>query len=317
VVAGPLAVTAACAVLGACALAVAAWRRPGPHALRHARRRLVVAVGIASVALASVAVAAARRASPTAPPAGLRVTFLDVGQGDATLVQDRSAAILVDAGPPDGPIVQRLRRAGVRRLDLLAVTHAQADHEGGAAAVLRAVPVGAVLDGRDGVRSPDGARMAAEMRRRGVRRIVPDAGQVVRIGRLELRVLAPRREPGSLHAGEDPNQRAIVAEVRAERRRILLTADAESDVTAGLALGPADVMKVAHHGSADPGLAGVLARVRPRIAVIEVGAHNIYGHPAPPTLDALAGVPATYRTDEDGSVRLDLEHGVWRVRTHA
>jgi competence protein ComEC len=179
------------------------------------------------------------------------------------------------------------------------------------------MPVGAVLDGRDGVPSADGSRMAAEMARRGIRRIVPDAGEVLRAGALSLRVLSPRREDAALHAGADPNQRAIVAEVAARGARLLLTADAESDALTGLALQPADVLKVSHHGSADAGLPEVLARVRPRIAVIEVGAHNTYGHPAPSTLAALGQVPATYRTDRDGSVRLDLVSGGWQVRTHA
>ena len=77
-------------------------------------------------------------------------------------------AILVDTGPPDGPILTRLRHAGVRRLDLLVVTHAQADHDGGAAAVLRRAAGALVLDGRDGVRDPAARRMAAQAARRRV-----------------------------------------------------------------------------------------------------------------------------------------------------
>ena len=106
-------------------------------------------------------------------------------------IQDRRTSVLVDTGPPDGGVVARLRRAGVRRLDLLVVTHAQADHDGGAAAVLRAMPVGMLLDGRDGVREPLGLRMAAEARRRRVAVAVPEAGQTLRAGGIELRVLSP------------------------------------------------------------------------------------------------------------------------------
>jgi competence protein ComEC len=279
-----------------------------------ARRPAPVAVAVAVVLAVALLNAPP---PPPGPPAGLRVTFLDVGQGDATLIQHRRTSVLVDTGPPDGGIVRRLHRAGVSRLDLLVVTHAQADHEGGAAAVIGAMPVGLVLDGRDGVHEPLGARMEAAARRRAVAVVAPEAGQTLRSGKVELRVLSPAREPPEAHLGTDPNQRAIVAEARVGRFRMLLTADAESDVLSTLDLGAVDVLKVAHHGSADPGLAGVLDRLRPRLAAIEVGAHNTYGHPVPNTIRTLEASGAmVYRTDQDGSVRLEEDGGVLRVSTH-
>lgn len=293
-------------VAGAVALILAAT------ASRGARRGLPALIAL------GLAVAVALRPAPVPPPDGLRVTFLDVGQGDATLVQDRHSAVLVDTGPRDGGVVGRLRRAAVERLDALVVTHAQADHQGAAAAVLRALPVGVVLDGRDGVRSPEGDRFAAAASARGVRLVAADAGQVLRAGKLELRVLHPRREPRSLHAGADPNERAVVSLVRYGRVRVLLTADAESEVLSALDLPAADVMKVSHHGSADPGLPALLRRVRPAVAVISVGARNRYGHPAPPTLRALdRAVPSVHRTDRDGSVRIDARGSRLEVSEHA
>jgi len=257
-------------------------------------------------------------ASPAGAPPGLRVTFLDVGQGDATLVQDGERSVLVDAGLPEAGIVELLRRAGVRRLDLFVATHASADHEGGAAAVVLALPVSLILDGRDGVPTPGGDAMAVAAGTRGVRLIAARAGQELRLGGLRLRVLWPRPEAPALHAGAEPNDRAVVLEVEARGARALLTADAESGVLSQLELRPVDVLKVSHHGSADPGLPAVLDRLRPRIAGIEVGAENTYGHPAPSTLAALARVPVVVRTDRDGTVRLDLTApGRWEVRAHA
>ena len=251
-------------------------------------------------------------------PAGLRITFLDVGQGDATLIQWRRSAILVDTGPPDGPILTRLRHAGVRRLDVLVVTHAQADHDGGAAAVLGALRVALVLDGRDGIRDPGGLRMAAQAARRGVRVVAARAGEVLRVGAVALRVLWPAGARGPADAGGDPNQRAIVAEADAGGVRTLLTADAESDVLAGLDLGRVDVLKVSHHGSADPGLPALLQRLRPRLAAIEVGRHNVYGHPAATTVRALlAAGAALVRTDRDGSVSVEPVGGALRIHAHA
>jgi competence protein ComEC len=281
---------------------------------RTARRPAVLAIAV--VVVGAVVALSAPPAAP-GPPPGLRVTFLDVGQGDATLIQHRRTSVLVDSGPPDGEIVGRLRRAGVRRLDLLVVTHAQADHEGGAAAVLRAMPVSLVLDGRDGVRDVLGARMAAEARRLAVPRALPQAGQTLRAGAIALRVLWPSRD-GPVEAGADPNDRAIVAEARIGRVRILLTSDAESAVLSALDLAPVDVLKVSHHGSADPGLARLLERLRPRVAAIEVGAGNTYGHPVPATIRTLrASGAVVYRTDRDGSVRLEERGGALTVTRHA
>jgi competence protein ComEC len=299
----PWLVAAVCLGAAAAILAPAA-RRPG-------------ALAVLAAALAAVALLRAPARAP-APPTGLRVTFLDIGQGDATLIQERGTSVLVDTGPPEGGIVARLRHAGVGRLDLLVVTHAQADHEGGAAAVMGAMPVALLLDGRDGVREPIGLRMAAEARRRRVPTATPEAGETIRAGRIELRILSPVREPPEDHGGQDPNQRAIVAEARVDGVRMLLTADAESDVLSGLDLEPVDVLKVSHHGSADPGLAAVLERLRPRVDGIEVGAHNTYGHPVPATVRTLeAAGGAVYRTDRDGNVRLEERAGRLVVTTHA
>jgi competence protein ComEC len=299
----PIAVAAVCAAIAA-ALVVRAARRP------------VVAAAFV-VVFGGVALVGAPNA-PAGTPPGLRVTFVDVGQGDATLIQHRRTTVLVDTGPPDGGIVAKLRKAGVGRIDLLVVTHAQADHDGGAAGVLRAMPVGLVLDGRDGIREPLGLRMAAEAARRAVPRVVPDAGQTLRAGAIELRVLWPARDPRRPPIEGDPNDRAIVAEALVGRFRMLLTAEAESHVLSRLDVGPVDVLKVAHHGSADPGLPALLERLRPQVATIGVGARNEYGHPVAATLRALrAAGAAVYRTDRDGSVRLEEQGGALTMERHA
>jgi len=279
----------------------------------HVRRaRAPLAVGV----LLAAALAVALRPAAATPPASLAVSFLDVGQGDATLIQHGGSAVLVDTGPPDGPILDRLKRMGARRLDALVVTHAQADHEGGAAAVLANLPVGLLLDGGDGTRTAEHAALVAAAARHRVRRLPAVAGQVLRAGPIELRVLwPPPRVPGGPPPGTDPNQLAVVAHVRDGDFDLLLPADAESDVIAALTLPPVEALKVAHHGSADPGLAALLARLRPRVAAIEVGRHNRYGHPTAQALAALRAVPAVYRTDRDGTVRITVTGGRMRVVT--
>lgn len=293
---GPLGVLG---VYAALALSVIAWRRAPRRG-----RRASAAVLAAGVAAALAALAAGH--GPGAPPRDLTISFLDVGQGDATLIQHGEAAVLVDTGPAGGPLLARLRRAGVRRLDVLVVTHDASDHDGAAEELLGAIPVAIVLDGEEQTASDEVRRLAAAHR---VRRIASDAGQVIRAGPLELRVLWPRRDPAA-PADAEPNDRATVLHVRDGDFDLLLTADAESDVLAGLTLPAVEALKVSHHGSDDPGLPDLLARLRPQVAVIEVGAHNSYGHPTPSTLAALrSAVPLVRRTDRHGTVQITVRGG--------
>ncbi|MFP5362171.1 MAG: ComEC/Rec2 family competence protein [Thermoleophilia bacterium] len=279
------------------------WRR-----LPRTGRRATAAV-LAVASITGVAALAAGH-GPGRPPTDLTVSFLDIGQGDATLIQHGDAAVLVDTGPRRGPLLARLRRAGVRRLDALVVTHDAADHDGETEALLAALPVGLVVDGEEATSGGDVRRLAAA---RGVRRIASDAGQVIRAGALQLRVLWPRRDPPA-PADAEPNDRATVLHVRDGDFDLLLTADVESDVLSGLQLPVVEALKVSHHGSDDPGLPGLLARLRPQAAVIAVGRRNSYGHPAPATLSALAAaVPVVRRTDRDGTVRVTVEDGRMRV----
>jgi competence protein ComEC len=282
------------------ALAVAAL------AARH--RRLRPLAVLAALAAVATLVLHPRTTVAPPPPGTLRVTALDVGQGDATLLQADGHAVLVDAGPPGTDLVGRLRAAGVRRLDALVLTHPQLDHDGDAPAVLRAIPTDLLLDGRDGDRSPTSTAIDAPAAAAHARVVAAQQGQTLHAGPLTLAVLwPPPHDPVTVTAG-DPNDRAVVALATAYDKSVLLTADAESPILAPLDLPAVDVLKVSHHGSADPGLPQLLQQLHPRVALIEVGAHNTYGHPAPSTLQALhtAGVTSIRRTDRDGTVRLDL-----------
>jgi competence protein ComEC len=256
-----------------------------------------------------------RLAAPPAPPGEVTVSFLDVGQGDATLVHDGGgAAVLVDGGPADARVARLVRRAGVRHLSAVVATHASADHHGGLREVIERIPVDLLLEGGDGTRHPQFRGVLAAARERGVRTVPARAGLRLRAGGLRLRVVSPPpRPPGP--APEDPNPRAVTTIVSAGAFDLLLSADAESPTLLGLDLPDVDAMKVPHHGSADPGLPEVLRRLRPEVAAIEVGAENGYGHPAPSTLTALRAVPRVYRTDRHGTVRLSLRDGAMEVMT--
>jgi competence protein ComEC len=286
---------------------VAAWRLASRR-----RRAAAVALGAAVLALGWT-----RFAGAPAPPSVPTVSFLDVGQGDATLVQDGAgAAVLFDGGPPEGRAYRALRAAGVGRLDLMVATHQSRDHQGGLHEVLDRIPTSTLLENGDGTRDPDFNRLIAEAREHHVRILGPRQGELLHVGRLSIRVLGPPpRDPGP--PPDDPNPRGLAAVVSEGDFDLFLSADAESDAILQYPLEPVEAMKVSHHGSADPGLPEVLDRLRPQVAAIEVGKDNTYGHPAPPTLAALrARVPRVYRTDRDGTVRLAVRGGRLTVATH-
>jgi len=251
---------------------------------------------------------------PPPPPAGLRVTFLDVGQGDGCLVEAPGVRLLVDQGPPDARVADQLRRLGVRRLTALVLTHPQRDHVGGAAEVLRKLRVGFVLDPRLATTGPEEQDAMREVRRRRVRVVEARAGRAFRIGRLRVAVLWP---DGPGFPGEDPNLRATILLVSYGQVDLLLTADAESPVTLPLDPPPVEILKVAHHGSADQGLTELLERVQPKVAVISVGLGNDYGHPTPSTVQALERAPGLrlYRTDLDGRVVVESDGARLWVRS--
>jgi competence protein ComEC len=235
------------------------------------------------------------------PPPGLRVSVLDVGQGDAILLRPAGApAVLVDGGPPGAGLIRKLEEAGVTSLGAAVVTHDQSDHAGGIAELLGALPVERLVFAR--LRR----ELIAEAAAAGVepRRVV--AGQELRSGRLRLRVLWPPPELLGGTSGEDPNQLALVMEARWRGFSMLLMADAEAEAVP-LDPAPVDVLKVAHHGSADAGLGELLDEIRPRLAVVSVGEGNPYGHPAPSTLATLSRhrVP-TLRTDEEGVIEIGV-----------
>lgn len=269
-----------------------------------------------TIAIAALAIGLVRLTATPSPPDRLTVSFLDVGQGDATLIQDpQGTAILFDGGLPEGGVTHLLRRAGVTRLAAVVATHPSRDHAGGLPSVLERFPVELLLAGGAGTTEPGFRRLLATAARRRVRRVAAIAPLRLRAGALSVDVLSPPpRPPGT--TSEDANERAVVAIVRSGEFKLMLSADAESEALAPLDLPDVDAIKVPHHGSADPGLPAVLARLRPRIAGIEVGKDNSYGHPRPSTLAALrAARVTTYRTDRDGTIRLSVDGGRMRVAT--
>jgi competence protein ComEC len=280
-------------------------RRPPPEVRRRQiPRKAVTALlaGFLGLALTGLSGFSGETVRP-ARPDGLRVSILDVGQRDAILLQPASApAVLVDGGPPGDGLVAKLESAGVERIGAAVITHDESDHAAGIEQALGAFPIGVVVHARLG-RAARSLIAAAGVPQRRLA-----AGGEIESGALRLTAIWP--PPVLLEQpprGIDPNDLALVVVARWHRFSMLLCADAEAE-SVPIDPGPVDVLKVAHHGSEDAGLAALLERTRPRLAVISVGQGNSYGHPTGGTLATLAshGV-RTLRTDRDGTVVLEVE----------
>ncbi len=278
--------------------------------------RVVATLGIVGLVIVSLGVTATRAAALL--PGVVRVTVLDVGQGDAILVEgDRGSRLLVDGGPAPGPLLEALDArvpAWDRRLDVVVLTHPHEDHAGGLPALVARYQVGAIFE--PGMEGPGPAYRALETELREMarpsRRL--QTGDRLTIDDLALRVLWPDAGAVPVTPSDDGsaiNNVSIVLLGTFGAERILLTGDVENAVEPTLVargLPHVDLLKVAHHGSSTSSTAAFVDAVRPALAIISVGADNAYGHPSPAVIARLrAAGAAVYRTDRHGSVEVDLD----------
>jgi competence protein ComEC len=244
----------------------------------------------------------------------LRVTILDVGQGDALLIETPAGhRILVDGGPSGARIAQALGRslpASERRIDLVVLTHAQDDHVTGLVEVLRRYEVSAALAGPLSGKTAAYDAWLEELERSDVPLSLASAGQQIDLGDgVRIEALSPPREP-LLGTEDDLNNNSVVLRLVYGEVSFLLTGDLEAEGEAALLDTSAElhatVLKVGHHGSDGSTTPAFLDAVDPSIAVLSVGDENTFGHPSPTTRLRLAGVPLL-RTDQNGDVRFETD----------
>lgn len=269
---------------------------------------------------------------PPEKGAAVRVTFLDVGQGEAIFLEaPGQGRMLVDAGGTQGGgfdigqhvIVPFLWHEWVSHLDVLALTHPQSDHIGGAPTILRMVSVGEVWTGPGPALSPTDLWIQEYLRRRRIPHRVVVAGDApFRMGEAVIEVLHP--DAGSMAAtggagrAPRPNDRSLVLRVRLADQAVLLTGDLERDGEAallhsGVALG-AQVIKVPHHGSRQSSTEAFLRAVGAQTAVLSVGHRNPFRHPHPEILARYHALGIRlWRTDRNGAVGVEMRPGNTRV----
>jgi competence protein ComEC len=278
----------------------------------------------------------------------LVVHFIDVGQGDSILVQTpRGKNMLIDTGgrrdeyqtgigTGDQVVAPYLRKIGVNRLDALVLTHPHEDHCGGAAYIIKNFPVDLVLTspvGSDVLGEPavtdqpasgtaNNKKKTAEevplayttllkrMGESGIQVQPAESGESLRLDSdIYMKVLWPE-DSWAIEKG-DPNNGSLVLNLTYGNSSFILTGDVDEESQRGLIASgqdlESDVFKVPHHGSRSL-LPELMDKVNPSIAVISVGTHNTFGHPAVSTVDLLYqdGI-SIFRTDQDGAVIIETD----------
>lgn len=233
----------------------------------------------------------------------LTVTWLDVGQGDAAVIQCGGQSMLIDGGKPEKSsyIYAWLQQHGLSYLDVIVATHVDADHIGGLSGALNYASVGTAYCPETTGTTETFQSFVKYLAQRGKQITVPTAGETFALGGAQVQILGP------LHSAEDSNDNSIVLKVNFGATSFLFTGDAERAeeqdlLNAGVNL-QSTVLKVGHHGSDTSTSYPFLRAVAPQYAVISVGAGNSYGHPTEAVLSRLrdAGV-TTFRTDLQGEI---------------
>ncbi|MDD1682728.1 MAG: lamin tail domain-containing protein [Methanoregula sp.] len=249
----------------------------------------------------------------------LKAYFLDIGQGDASVILFKDKVILIDAGETDmgERVVSDLQKLGVRKIDLLVATHPHSDHIGGMQGVLEHFPVEKVLDSGLPTSSPLYEYFLETVDEKNIPYVVAEQGQAIDLDpSLRILVLSPPKD----RIGDDLNTNSIVLRISYGTINLLYTGDATTpaeDVMekTGYPL-DAQVLKISHHGSSDSSSAAFLSRVRPELAVISLSADNPYGHPHRETLDRLEDAgPVLYRTDRNGTILVMSDGATFSVMT--
>ncbi|GAB3034356.1 ComEC/Rec2 family competence protein [Parafrigoribacterium mesophilum] len=240
-----------------------------------------------------------------ARPANWEIAACDIGQGDAVLVRSAGQVALVDTGPDPRPLEKCLRELGIGRIQLLVLTHYDLDHVGGTAAVFGRVDramVGPVSDAHD-------TKLRQALAASGAHVDEVAQGEAGTLGQLNWRVLWPPARLGTVQPGNDASVTIAFHGGGGCASGCLsslflgdLGREPQARVLAANRIGPVDVVKVAHHGSADQNLR-MYQVAHARVGIIGVGAHNDYGHPTAALLGILASVgTSAERTDRQGMI---------------
>jgi competence protein ComEC len=262
------------------------------------------------VILTATATTAALGSRPRA-----EITYLDVGQGDASLIRLPAGNILVDGGGTVRSdydlgrkvLVPALRNLGIKHLRAVIATHADTDHIEGLTAVLERIPVEVLIVGDDKIpgSDPEWDRLKKTAQTHRIPIQTVKRGANWKFGQATLHF----HGPGFKMRPED-NANSVAFTLEYHGRRALFLGDTPGEIEQDMHIGPLDTIKLAHHGSRFSTSEALLDSTYPKAAIISSGASNTYGHPAQSVLERLAAHRIrVYRTDRDGAVSHNLETG--------
>lgn len=231
------------------------------------------------------------------------VHFIDVGQGDATLIINGDHAMLIDAGDDTkGTAIQNyLQKRNIQKLDYLVLTHPDADHIGGAPVIITKFDIDTVFVSNYEKDNKTYRKLIQALDNKNLKGITPEVNAQYALGTAQITILAPNK------TYDNPNDASIALMVQNGENKFLFTGDAEeaaeNDILNNQTDLSADVYHAGHHGSATSTSEAFFAVVRPTYAVISCGENNSYGHPHAQTLNTFRknGVKV-FRTDEQGSI---------------
>lgn len=304
------------------------WSLSTPPIDTRVRRQMTREAGRMALVLGVIILVKPQDVLRAAGDGRLHFTVFDVGQGDASLVTfPNGRTLLVDAGGlatgsfdiGERVLGPALRARGLRRIDYVAVTHADPDHIGGALSIVRDFAPREVWVGVDvaGHGPTERLREAAAARRaawRSLRR-----GDLVEIGGVAVRVLNP--PPPEWERRRVRNDDSLVLDLRFQQIGLLLTGDisraVERELLPQLDRALVTILKVPHHGSATSSSPDLVSALRPTLALIGVGRGNLYGHPVPAVLERYQSIAAdVLRTDRDGQIDVVTDGQRVEVKTY-
>jgi competence protein ComEC len=263
-----------------------------------------------------IAVSALTSLGSAAPRGSLRITVLDVGQGDAILVEVSGRRMLIDGGPDPSRLSAELDRiipTWDRRIDLLVASHPHEDHLAGLPKLLDRYRIASVVGSEERGGGPAASSWRGILQQSRISYHQVFTGERFPLGAARLSVLWPDRTYLSLPPGNDGralNDRSIVLRLDVPGFSALFTGDIESDIDARIIhnmTSPVDLLKSPHHGSKSSASTALLRVLEPRVSVVSVGAKNSYGHPSAETLKRLGERGAVVeRTDLNGTVTVTV-----------
>lgn len=238
-----------------------------------------------------------------ADPGTMEVHFLDVGQGNSTLITCDGHSMLIDAGEDSkGTLIQNyLNKQKVESLDYLVLTHPDSDHIGGAPVIISKFEINKVFVSNYEKDNKTYQKLIQSLDNKRLKSVIPDVGAQYTLGKATITFLAPNDEY------DNPNDSSVALLVQNGENRFLFTGDAqeaaEKDIlAAGLDIS-ADVYLAGHHGSNTSTCEEFFEAVNPSCAVISCEEGNSYGHPHAQTLNTFrTNRVKVYRTDEDGTI---------------